>query len=613
MPALNRPDFPVWRPALLLALATIALYWPAMRCDFINCDDPDYVTGNPHVWGGLTWEGVKWAFGNTEQAAYWAPFLWLSHLLACQCFGLNPWGHHLINVLLHAANTALVFLVFQRMTRATWCSLMLAALFGWHPLRVESVAWVTERKDVLSTCFWLLTLLAYAKYVEAGEGRDSKSKVWYGGAVAMFACGLMSKAMLVTMPFVLLLLDYWPLQRFKVSALGLRNKGLVLEKIPFFLLAAAVSVVTFLVQKQGGAVTTVEYLPIAARVGNALISYCRYLGKMFWPVDLAVFYPHPGYWPMAQVLLAGVFLCVVSALLLAQRKRYPFLLMGWLWFMGTLVPVIQLVQSGEQAMADRFSYVPSLGILIMVIWGVKELTRHWAYRTVVWSVAGSAAVILCLALTRQQLGYWRDSETLFRHAIAVTENNYFAYNNLGTALDKAGQTDEAIRQYQEALRLKSDDADAHNNLGNALLKTGQIDEAIRQYQEALRLKPQDAENHYNFGIALNKMGQSVEAISQFQEALRLKPGYADAHYNLGNALVNKGQTDEAIKQYQETIRLNPGYVPAYNNLGIALCKNGRIEEAIGQFQAALRLDPDFTPAHDNLVRAQSMSNVPVFH
>jgi tetratricopeptide (TPR) repeat protein len=591
-----RSPFPAWLLAVLLALVTIALYRPAAGFDFINYDDPDYVTANPHIQGGLNWENVKWAFSNTEQAAYWAPLMWLSHILACQFFGLNPWGHHLMNVLLHAANTALVFLVFQRMTGAIWRSLILAALFGWHPLRVESVAWVTERKDVLSTLFWMLTLWAYVKYVEASRVRDSKPKVWYGAALAMFVSGLMSKAMLVTMPFVLLLLDYWPLERFKPG----RAWQLMKEKIPFFALAAAASVVTFMVQKHGGAVKTVEYLPIGARIGNALISYCRYLGKMFWPTDMAVFYPHLGYWPLEKVLLAGVFLCGISALFFVKRQRHPFLLIGWLWFIGTLVPVIQLVQSGEQAMADRFTYVPSLGVLILTVWGAYELSRRWRYHAIALVVSGSVAIVLCLAVTRQQLGYWRDSETLFRHTLEVTENNYLAHNNLGSALINKGQTGEATSEFQEAIRLKPDYALAHYNLGVALFKKNQTDEAISQYQETIRLKPDYADAHYNLGVALFKKGQTDEAISQYQEAIRLNPDYTDAYNNLGDALFNKGQTDEAMSQYQEAIRLKPDHAVARYNLGIALAKKGQTDEAVIQFQEAIRLKPDYADAYYNL-------------
>jgi Flp pilus assembly protein TadD len=599
--------FPVWLIAALLVLVTIALYWPATRYDFSSLDDPEYVTENPHVQGGLNWAGVKWAFCNTEQAAYWAPLMWLSHLLACQLFGLNAWGHHLINVLLHATNTALVFLVFRRMTGAAWRSLILAALFGLHPLRVESVAWVTERKDVLSTLFWMLTLWAYVKYVEAAEVRNSKSSLWYGAALAMFVLGLMSKAaMLVTVPCVLLLLDYWPLERFKSGSAW----QLVTEKIPFFALAAVASVVTFMVQKHGGAVAAVENLPLGARSGNALISYCRYLGKLFWPTDLAVFYPHPGYWPLEQVLLAGVLIVGISVLLFVKQRRYPFLLMGWLWFCGTLVPVIGLMQAGEQAMADRFTYVPSLGVLILAIWGAYELTRRWRYQVIVLSVAGSAAIVLCIGLTRQQLGHWKDNETLFRHALEVTENNYFAHKALGDALLKKGQTDEAINQYQEAIRLKPDSADAHYNLGNALLKKDQTDEAISQYQEVIRLKPDDADAHNNLGDALLKKGQTDEAINQYQEAIRLKPDSADAHYNLGNALRKKGQIDEAINQYQEVIRLKPDDAEAHNNLGVALAIKGQTDEAIRQFQEAIRLKPDSADAQNNLARALRMKNAP---
>jgi len=584
----------------------MAVYWPATRCDFINLDDPDFVTKNAHVLGGLNWENVKWAFSNTDQGVLWAPLMWLSHMLDCQFFGLNPWGHHLMNVLLHAANTALVFLVFRRMTGATWRSLILAALFGWHPLKVESVAWVTERKDVLSAFFWMLTLWAYVKYVESSQVRSSKSKLWYGAVLAMFVFGLMSKPMLVTLPCVLLLLDYWPLERFKHGS----ARRLVAEKIPFLILATAASVVTFLSQQHGGAVTTVETLPLGARIGNALISYCRYLGKIVWPTNLAIFYPHPGYWPLERVLLAGVFLCGVSLLFFMKRRQYPYLLIGWLWFVGTLVPVIGLVQVGGQSMADRYTYVPSLGVLILTIWGAHELTRRWRYHEIALPVAGSAVIVLCIGLTRQQLGYWNDGETLFRHAIEVTGNNYVAHNDLGIALGKKGQTDEAIIQIQEAIRLNPNFAEAHYNLGVALDENGQTDEAINQFLEAIRLQPDDADAHYNLGMALGKKGQINEGIGQVREAVRLKPDDATLHYNLGTALGKNGQTDEAIIQFREAIRLQPDFAEAHNNLGTALDAEGHIDQAIIQFREAIRLKPDFAAAHRNLTRALGIKNVP---
>ncbi len=646
------PRLPGWLGAALLVLVTMALYWPAMRYGFVNYDDPLYVTDNPHVQGGLSWAGVKWAFSNTEQAAYWAPVMWLSHMLACQLFGLNPWGHHLINVLLHAANTALVFLLLRRMTGATWRSFVVAALFGFHPLRVESVVWVTERKDVLSGLFFMLTLLCYAKAVTSDKcpatGTDPQSagtstkpssilhplsSFSYWLALLFFALGLMSKAMLVTLPFALLLLDYWPLRRvssFKFSVSSSRtispstfnpqlpgatkrSEGgstlnyLLFEKLPFFGLAAVMSVVTFVTQKHGGAVAPVENLPLGARCGNALISYCRYLEKLFWPVDLAIFYPLRGYWPTAQVLLAGGFLLGITVLLIVKRERYPFMLMGWLWFVGTLVPVIQLVQSGEQAMADRFTYMPSLGMLILAVWGAYELTRPWQNQVMVLSVAGGAAIVLCLGMTRQQIGYWQDNESLFRHALAVTENNYLAHHNLGFALDEKGQPDEAISQFEEAIRLRPDYAKAHNNLGFVLNEKGQTDEAINQYQEAIRLKPDYAEAHYNLGTALGMKGQTDEAISQFKEAIRLKPDFAEAHNNLGTALGMKGKTDEAISQYQEVIRLKPDFAEAHYNLGIALSRKGRTDEAIRQFQETIRLKPDYPNARYNLDNALRMT------
>jgi len=652
--------------AALLVLVTLALYWPVTGHDFVNLDDPEYVTANVHVQGGLTWESVEWACSNTV-CCNWHPLTVWSHMLDCQLFGLKPWGHHLTSVLLHALNAALVFALLQLMTGSTWRSMAVAALFALHPLRVESVAWVAERKDVLSAFFGLLALMAYARYAQNGRQKSEvrsqtpavpntqhatrntqHASSFFLLSLSFFALGLMSKPMLVTLPFVMLLLDYWPLRRMeKVEVRGQRSEvgsrssrftfhvSLLLEKLPFFILAALGSIVTMVVQRR--AMTAVESLPLDARAGNALISYGRYLGKLLWPTDLAVYYPHPGHWPLDQVMLAGGAILGLSVLIWVTRRRHPYLLVGWLWFVGTLVPVIGLVQVGAQAMADRYTYLPSLGGLIMAVWGVSALTQRWRYQALALSVAGGAAVLLCLVLTRQQAGCWKESETLFRHALAVTKDNWLAhinlgialhnkgqldqalshfqeaarlkpnhadvYSNLGVALDDNGQTDEAIRQFEKAIQLRPNHADARYNLGNALAKQGHADEAIRQFQEALRLKPDKADAHNNLGLALARQGQTDAAIRQFQEALRLNPGHADAHLNLGNALAAKGQTDTAIQQFQETLRLKPDYAQARYNLGIILSMKGQTDGAISQFQEAVRLQPAYPEALSGLAGA----------
>jgi len=614
-----RPLAAPWLIGIVLALVTVALYWPATRCDYVNYDDDIYVRENPHVQGGLTWPSVRWAFTNL-QAGFWHPLTWLSLLSDSEFYGQKPWGHHLTGVVLHAANTVLLFLALQRMTRARWRSAMVAALFGWHPLHVESVAWVSERKDVLSTFFWMLTMLMYAGYVgtagagEALRGRKGGAPAppargpaarYYTLALVFFICGLMSKPMVVTLPVVLLVLDWWPLRRLEITTPSFKLKPVlpvIWEKVPFLAAAMVFGVITVHAEKGVGALGATSLYPLGGRVQNALVSYMVYLRQTVWPAGLAVFYPYPAtfsVWRTGGAALVGL---LVTALLVWAPRRRPYLAAGWMWYVVTLLPVIGLIQVGDFSRADRFTYVPLVGLFLALSWGGYEIICRWRYPSLGLAAAG-AALVLCLGLTRQQIGYWQDSEALFRHTLEVTEDNDLAHNNLGIALGRKGQTDEAIRQYQEALRLKPDLAEAHNNLGAALEAKGQNDEATREYQEAARLKPTDADVRNNLGAALERKGQVDEAIRQYQEALRLKRDYPEALNSLGLALCHKGQNEAAIRQYGEALRLRPNYAEAHNNLGAALDDTGHTEEAMDHYQAALRLKPDYADAHYNLANA----------
>jgi tetratricopeptide (TPR) repeat protein len=607
VPEKSTRRFSAW-PAVLLAVITLALYWPATRYGFVNYDDEAYVAMNVHVQKGLTSESVQWALRNPV-TGNWHPVTMLSHMLDCQLYGLKPSGHHLTNILLHALNTALVFVLLRRMTGAMWASLFVAAFFGLHPLRVESVAWIAERKDVLSGCFGLLSLLFYVRYAQrrlASEPAElqNRSARWsagfdFGLALFFLALGLMSKAMLVTWPFVMLLLDYWPLQRFNARGFW----PLIREKIPFFALITASSVVTLLTQKGEGAMDMVNHLSFSARFENALVSYFRYLGKMVWPSNFAVLYPHPGHWPIADVLVAGVLLVCITGFFWTLRRAHPFLLIGWLWYCGTLVPVIGLIQVGEQSMADRYTYLPSIGILILIIWSARELlSRRHALAAPLFA-AGFVGIVVSAVWTRDDLGYWRDSETLFRQTLKATTNNPSAHNNLGAALCDKGQLDEAIVEFREAIRLKPDYAKGHNNLATALANKGQNDEAIFQYQEALRCKPEIqevTEIDHMLGMLLCKKGDLDQAIPLLQEAVRFKPWDAGIHNDLGNAFDGKGRTDEAISHYQEAVRLKPDGPEAHSNLGAAWARKGNLDAAIQELQLASRLNPNDGLAHYNL-------------
>ncbi|MBU4345666.1 MAG: tetratricopeptide repeat protein, partial [Proteobacteria bacterium] len=612
---------------LFLVLTVLAVYWQVGDHEFVNYDDNDYITENQQVQAGLTLKSIAWAFTSTH-ASNWHPLTWLSHMLDCQIYGLNPRGHHFTSVFFHILNSILLFLIFKRMTGAFWKSAFVAALFALHPLHVESVAWAAERKDVLSTFFWMLTTGAYILYVENPGIKK------YLLTILLFTLGLMAKPMLITLPFVLLLLDYWPLGRFQVrkpeaaqrseekpqkdtkSKKRKSRKGsaknavqakkttrsdcqwslvlkLIQEKIPLFVLAAVSSVVTFFVQQSGGAVESLDALPLAVRISNSIVSYINYIIKMILPHNLAVLYPHPGMPPVWQVAGACLLLVFISFIAVKTLRRYPYFAVGWLWYLGTLVPIIGLVQVGLQSMADRYTYIPLTGIFIIIAWGIPDLVAKWRYKKEGLAAASAILLSILMALTWFQLRHWANSITLFKHAINITANNSVAHNNLGNALKDQGKISEAIKHFTEALRIKPDYVFAHNNLGNALKDQGKISEAIVHYYEALRINPDFGLAHNNLGNVLADQGKISEAIKHYTEALRINPNHADAHYNLGNVLFKEKKVDEAIGHYYEALRIKPNHARAHNNLGSAFVQQGRISEAIKHYTEALRIRPDF--------------------
>ena len=596
---------------MFLVLATLTVYWQVGNYEFVNLDDDQYIVENSHVQKGLTSESVTWAF-TTNHMANWHPLTWLSHMLDFQLYGLNPKGHHLANVVFHLLNTLLLFLVLQRMTGGLWRSGLVAALFALHPLHVESVAWVAERKDVLSTLFWILTLWAYLGYVK----RPGVKR--YLLTLVPFALGLMAKPMLVTLPFVMLLLDYWPLERIQLGQSFLGHTGqshpsiiakkprtqvfrLLMEKTPFFALAAVSSVVTFIVQKSGGAVVALEVYPLNIRIANAMLAYVSYIVKMIWPQNLAVFYPHLGQsLPMWQAVLAGLMLAVISVLVIRVGRRYPYLPVGWLWYVGTLVPVIGLVQVGAQAMADRYTYVPLIGLFIMVAWGVPDLVGSWRYAKPALTVAAASLLVALMVCTSFQVKHWKNSLSLFEHALRVTINNSQIHNNLANVLTQKGMLQEAITHYTKALEISPNYADAHTNLGVALAKQGRLEDAIKHYSAALRIKPKSPETHNNLGVALYSQGDVLGAIENYMTAVQLKPDYAEAHNNLGNGLAQQGRLAEAKVHYAKALTIRADYPEAHNNLGVALARQGKFHEAINHFTEALRLKDDYAQARANL-------------
>jgi tetratricopeptide (TPR) repeat protein len=605
-------------------LTTLLVYAPVYRFGFVNFDDPDYVTNNPHVRNGLTMDGIVWAVTSTE-AANWFPATRLSHLLDVEIFDMRPGGHHFTNAFLHACATVFLFAFLLAATGAAWPSAFVAMLFAVHPLHVESVAWIAERKDVLSAFFWFLALWSYVRR-------------HYWLTLLAFCMGLMSKPMVVTLPFVLFLLDKWPLRQSLRSALRV--------KIPLLALSAASATAAYLVQRSSGAVREVRQFPLGLRVENAVVSYAAYIVKMFWPARLAVFYPYPRHLPLWQIALSIVLLSGISIVVLRERRSRPYLAVGWLWYLGTLVPVIGLIQVGAQARADRYTYLPMVGLSIMLAWGLREVHKsangtacrldnvrnsggnagtvlREFFKSKVAISGAIAACLACAVLCEAQIQYWRNSETLFRHALDVTSGNYLAHHNLGVALADEGRFAEAIKQYQGALQIEPNAPNVQTDYGNALAKSGRMPEAITHYQEALRALPDSPITHNDLANAFAaNPGTMPQAIAEYQTALRLKPDYEEARnnlakvqsngaemqYNMGVDLARSGKPEAAIPYFEEALRLKPDYVDANNNLGVVLAGIGRVQEAISHFEAALRIDPNSAEAHVNLGIA--LSGVP---
>ena len=623
----------------LLVLVTCAVYWPVRHYDFVNHDDPVYVYENPQVQRGLSAAGVAWAFGRlTGEHTYWHPVTWLSLMLDRQLFGPGAGGFHVVNVAFHAVNAALLFLVLLRMTGACWRSAAVAALFAWHPLQVDSVAWIAERKNVLSTFFWLLTMWTYVRYVEKSKVQSLKSKVpgpesnvqgpkskvlerepctthhawpYYTLMLVFFTLGLMCKPMLVTVPAILLLLDVWPLRRVEFSAPAapitptLQHSStpllrLFLEKVPLLLLSAASAAITIVAHQHLGSLTAEGTLPTGARLGNAAVSYARYLGKAFWPANLAVHYPHPGSWPPGWVAGASAVLLGVSVWTVMARRRQPYLLAGWVWFLVTLLPTIGIIQASSQAMADRFAYVPLIGLFIMVVWFVADLWPAGRSRGVALTITTVAMLAACLVATRLQLRYWRDSEALFRRAVSVTKRNFLAEYSLGCALGAKNKLDEAQTHFTAALKIKPDYAEAYDNLGVVLQMQGKSAAAEAEFRAALQLKPGLTRAHNNLGLTLQARGQGSEALAELHETLRLQPNDSEAHNNLGKILAEQGKLAEAAAELEEAIRLRPDYAGAHYNLGSVFVLKGQLPEAVGPYLAALKAQPDYADADQAL-------------
>ncbi len=581
-----------------LAIAILVVFWPVHGFDFLSYDDYGYVVKNEHISTGLTFGNIVWAFTHAH-GGNWHPLTGLSHILDCQLFGLNPGCHHLVNLIFHITNTLLLFLILKKITGAFWRSAFVAAVFGLHPAHVESVAWISERKDVLSTLLFLLTIASYVRYVKLrGAG-------WYLLTVLLFALGLMVKPMLVILPFVLLLLDYWPLNRVEVGpALKARWRyfyPLIWEKIPLFVLSAVSSAVAILVQKNTGALASAELIPLTNRIANAVISYGEYIWKLFCPVKLAVFYPYPrSVQPWWQIFAVAVLLLIITIAVIRFSRKYKYLPTGWFWYLGTLLPVIGIMQVGMQSMADRYTYIPFTGLFIILAWGTNDLLSKWKYKKIVlWTL--SFSVILFLAvLASLQVGCWKNNMSLFEHALGVTENNFVAHTSRGFAYYEKGQFDLAISDYKKALEINPRYDKAYNNLGRVYHKKGQYDFAIQEFNKALEINPGFFKALNNRALAWYEKGRFDLAIADYTKVLEINPAYDAAYYNRGNAYArSKGLYDLAIADYDKAIELNPRYALCYLNRGNACCLKGRFDLGILDYNKAIELNPTYPDVHFN--------------
>ena len=534
-----------------LAVSALLVFWQVRNFDFVSYDDDLYVYENQHVVSGLTFDNIVWAF-TTGQAANWHPVTWLSLMLDCQLFGANAGRIHLVNILFHLANTLLLFTVLRKMTGSLWPGAFVAAAFALHPMHVESVAWIAERKDVLSVFFWLLAMWAYVRYVN----RPKISR--YLWIVVFFALGLMSKPMVVTLPFVFLLLDYWPLERIKHFDRQIIYR-LVLEKIPFIVLSIVSSVVTFFTQQSSRVVISFDRFPLKFRVGNALVSYIKYMEKMIWPSRMAVFYPHR--YENVSVLyavLSAILLLAVTILVLRFAKNHRYLVTGWFWYLGTLIPAIGIVQAGLQARADRYTYIPYIGLFLMLAWGLPQLLSKFPQRKIVLGVSMVIVLTVLGICAHRQTSYWKNGITLFSHTVEVVpQNNWIAYNNLGLAYSHHGRRLEAIEAYKQAIKIKPNLAESYTNMGAAYANLGRLPEAIDAFKMSAQINPDLAEAHYNLGYAYAKLGRYTEAIDIYKQAIKIKPDYAEAHKNLGVAYLAIGDKNSAMAEYNILKSLNP--------------------------------------------------------